>query len=119
VREPAIIFRICVLLFAMVPSLARSDEILRDPTRPYLVSASTAAVAPSFTVNAIIISAERKVAIVNGRRVAVGGSVDGATVLTIEQDHLVLEKDGEHLTAPLRGGAPRQTKKSESTNHVE
>jgi len=81
------------------PSLA--DELLRDPTRPYVPHALGISDAPRYAVNAIIVSSERRVAIVNGRRVGVGGSVEGATVIAIEKDHLILEKDGERITAGL------------------
>lgn len=84
------------------------DEILRDPTRPYIASEYITAATPRFVVNAIIVSAERRIAIVNGRRVSVGGSVGGATVIVIEKDHLILEKDDERITAGLNSGVSRQ-----------
>lgn len=82
-------------------------EPLRDPTRPYRASAATTMASPRFSVNAIIVSADRRVAIVNGRRVGIGGSIDGATVISIEKDELVLAKDGRRITARLRDGEPR------------
>ena len=90
---------------AYTPSLA--DEVLRDPTRPYSAAARVVATAPRFVVNAIIVSPERRVAIVNGQRVGIGGSVDGATVIAIEKDQLVLERDGKQLTVSLNKGAAR------------
>ena len=58
--------------------------------------------APRFTVNAIIVSSERKVAIVNGHRVAVGDSVEGATVVSIEKKALVLDQGGKRITVELK-----------------
>ncbi|MDH3614702.1 MAG: general secretion pathway protein GspB [Gammaproteobacteria bacterium] len=92
---------ILVLLLTGFSALSHGGEMLRDPTRPYVPYALGTADAPRFAVNAIIVSSARRVAIVNGRRVSVGGSVDGATVITIEKDHLILEKDGERITAGL------------------
>lgn len=97
-----------VLLLVAIPGASFGDEILRDPTRPYVAGKNVTAATPRFTVNAIIVSAERRIAIVNGRRVAVGGSVDGATVIAIEKDHLLLEKKGERIRAALNDGSPRE-----------
>ncbi|MGI9202942.1 MAG: hypothetical protein ACR2Q3_02960 [Woeseiaceae bacterium] len=87
---------------------AFGQEQLRDPTRPYAVKQRLVVAAPNFKVNAIIVSADRRVAIVNGQRVIAGGSVDGATVITIEKDHLVLEKNGKRITSTLNDRASRQ-----------
>ena len=95
-------------LVMLTSGLARADEALRDPTRPYSPVKGFRASSPSFVVNAIIISPERRVAIVNGRRVAVGGSLDGATVIAIEKDHLILETGGTRIRAELRQGAMRR-----------
>jgi len=94
---------LCSLSFATF-----AQETLRDPTRPYAVKQRLAVAAPSFKVNAIIVSADRRVAIVNGQRVVAGGSVDGATVIAIEKDHLILEKDGKRITSSLHDRASRQ-----------
>jgi len=90
-----------VLLLAGVPAMCLADEILRDPTRPYVPYLRGSAAAPRFEVNAIIVSPKRKVAIVNGRRVGIGESVDGATIIAIEQKELVLEQDGKRITVAL------------------
>lgn len=83
-------------------------EFMRDPTRPYTARELSAATAPRFVVNAIIISPERRVAIVNGRRVGVGDSVGNATVIAIEKEKMVLELDGKRITTGLHDGASRQ-----------
>lgn len=82
-------------------------ESLRDPTRPYEASAVATTASPRFSVNAIIVSADRRVAIVNGRRVGIGGSIDGATVISIDKDQLVLTRNGKRITARLRDREPR------------
>ena len=81
------------------PGLA--DERLRDPTRPYTAAEQRASTAPRFVVNAIIVSDDRRVAIVNGRRVGVGSSLRGATVIAIEKDQLILEINGKRVIAGL------------------
>lgn len=84
-----------------------ADELLRDPTRPYTAAQLKAIVSPRYVVNAIIVSSDRRVAIVNGRRVGIGGSIGNATVVAIEKDRLILEANGERITARLHGGATR------------
>lgn len=95
------------LVLGSAATVSHAEEILRDPTRPYLPATGAAAATPRFAVNAIIVSSARRVAIVNGQRVGVGGSVDGATVISIEKDQLVLEQDGKQLTLGLNRGAAR------------
>lgn len=97
-----------LILLAMAPEAVLADEALRDPTRPYSPVKGFRASSPAFVVNAIIISPRRRVAIVNGRRVAVGGSLDGATVIAIEKDHLILDAGGKRIRAGLNKGATRR-----------
>ena len=84
-----------------------ASEVLRDPTRPYTGSEVIAAAPPRFAVNAIIVSDARRIAIVNGKRVAIGGQVNGATVIAIEKTELVLDVDGRKIRLGLHGGMPR------------
>lgn len=97
-----------LLLVMLASGTAYADLPLRDPTRPYTPIKGPRASSPSFVVNAIIISPERRVAIVNGRRLAVGGSLDGATVMAIEKDHLILETGGKRIRAELNKRAMRR-----------
>lgn len=93
---------VALALFIIVtPAPGNAEEPLRDPTRPYSPVAGARVSSPRFVVNAIIISPKRRVAIVNGRRVTVGGSIGDATVVSIEKDELVLETDGKRVTARL------------------
>jgi len=107
VREIIPTYAVLLLLALGLPTVCLADEILRDPTRPYSPKARELAARPVFTLNAVIVSAERRVAIVNGRRVGVGDSVDGAMVIAIEKTQLVLEQDGKRITVALNKGASR------------
>ena len=104
-------FSATLLLFlALLVGTASSclaDELMHDPTRPWTVSVPGVAT-NNFKVNAIIISTERRIAILNGQRVAVGASVHGATIVAIETDHLVLERNGKRIVARLSHGASRR-----------
>lgn len=105
-RKPLITL---ALMLAFAPGTGLAGELLRDPTRPYTPAAEHARdSSPRFVVHTIIISPERRVAIVNGRRVAVGGSIAGARVIAIEKDQLVLEIGGKRITAGLNEGAMRR-----------
>jgi hypothetical protein len=95
-------------MLIVVANLCLGAEFMRDPTRPYTARELSATTAPRFVVNAIIISPERRVAIVNGRRVSVGDSVGNATVIAIEKEEMVLELDGKRITTGLHDGASRQ-----------
>lgn len=106
-KRPSHILVIGAML-ALVANLSLGAELLRDPTRPYTARQPSAATAPRFVVNAIIISPERRVAIVNGRRVNVGDSIGNATVVAIEKEEMILEVDGKRITAGLLDRAPRQ-----------
>lgn len=98
-RKRAGHFAIVALTLAW--SFCLADDVLRDPTRPYTTVEQRAAVPPRFVVTAIIVSEDRRVAIVNGRRVGVGSSLSGARVISIDKDQLVLDKDGKRVIARL------------------
>lgn len=97
-----------VLLAGCTFGSAFADGLLRDPTRPYSATERRAAAAPRFIVSAIIVSNDRRVAIVNGQRVGVGGSVDNATVVSIEKQKLVLETNGKQMTIGLHDKTARK-----------
>ena len=103
-RRSSILTVAAVLLLA--PVLATAQETLRDPTRPYsarAVATTTSGgggkVTSSFRVTAIFTSDMRRIAVVNGRRVAEGDQVDGATVVEILADRLRLEYSGKSITS--------------------
>jgi type II secretory pathway component PulC len=85
-----------------------AEDAPRDPTRPYSASVPGTTATASYRVNAIIISDDRRVAIVNGKRVGIGSAVHDATVIAIEKDHLILQRNGQYITARLKDGAPRR-----------
>lgn len=107
-RNPLKRLAISALLLTLVYGVSHADQGFRDPTRPYTARIAGATPAPRFVVNAIIISSDRRVAIVNGRRVGIGGSVGAATVVAIEKHQLILEVDGKRITANLHDGTARR-----------
>lgn len=95
-------------LLMCVTTVGLTDELFRDPTRPYTARATYASVPSQFRVNAIIVSDERRLAIVNGRRVGVGDAVGGAKVTAISKHELTLDVGGETRTLRLKRGGSGQ-----------
>ena len=93
------------LLFGL--SSMVSAEELRDPTRPHTFNPGrTVEGLPSFTVNAIFVSEERRLAIINGERVQVGDVVSGARVVSIQKEQVTLSASGKQFTARLKTRRP-------------
>ncbi len=96
---------LCLLMAALLIASAGivSAEELRDPTRPHTHSIErTVEGAPNFAVNAIFVSSDRRLAIVNGERVRIGDSVGGATVVDIQKEQVTLSVSGKQFIARLK-----------------
>lgn len=102
------IFRLAVAFLICVPCAVSADTDFRDPTRPYRASVPVTQAPQRFVVNAIIVSDDRRVAIVNGKRVGEGQTIAGATVVEIKKDAIKLDVDGREQILELRRGRKRQ-----------
>lgn len=97
------------LLFALLCLSAVQSVAapLEDPTRPpsFVGSASgddaTQNVAPVWRVNSILISKQRRMAVVNGKTVKQGDQVDNARVIRISPTAVTLRTSEETLTVKL------------------
>ncbi len=89
------------LLLGYVPTASADPD--RDPTRPYSAQSvvSPGSRTMTFNVSAIFVSKARRVAIVNGQRVTEGDSINGAIVVEINKDALLLNLNGKELTTRL------------------
>lgn len=96
---PDYIAKFFVSALLLLGPLQADAELLRDPTRPYSAPTYTEAGIKSFTVTAVFVSQERRIAIVNGRRVTEGDRIGGATVVEILPDRLRLNLNGKELIA--------------------
>lgn len=97
----------CLLLalFLAAPATAK------DPTRPpspaeiqawYATGAeTTGADSEPWTLQSVLISDSRRVAVIDGQRVRVGDAVDDATVAAIEPGHVELTRRGETITLTI------------------
>lgn len=96
-----------VLLLATAPPAA-ADELFRDPMRPYTPRADNPVAPSHLKINALIVSDERRLAIVNGRRVGIGDRIGNATVTAISKHELTLDVGGETRILRLARGQSRQ-----------
>lgn len=86
---------------------ARAQEALADPTAPPAAIAGELAAAPAAATRAlqlqsVLISGERRVAVIDGERVQVGDRVSGFEVAAIESNLVWLESAAGAIRLPLR-----------------
>lgn len=99
----------CWALVALLalPALATAADEVRDPMQPTWLrggnspAQSVQSPRQRFSVDTIVVSPERRVAIINGRSVGVGEWINGAKVLKIDPDAVTLELDGARFTIAL------------------
>ena len=90
-----------VLMFALL--LTGNATALNDPTRPtdpalYFGSGNSG----GWTLQSILFSDNRRIAIINGRRVQEGDNIGSARVARIQGSQVVLETRGRTLKLHLR-----------------
>ena len=93
---------LCGLLLLIAASGLQAEP-LRDPTRPpqSLTVPARVETTSKWQVSSILISADRRVAMVNGRAVQVGDRVSGARVLAIAADSVRLRNEKKEFTVRL------------------
>lgn len=106
-------YKILLALFAVHTSFALAAETLRDPTRPLQEIVTVPQPAPTFQLHSILISQQRRVAIINGKTVAEGESVEGAKVLRIQPHRVSLLHRGKALELRLHSSTIRR----DAANH--
>jgi MSHA biogenesis protein MshK len=94
-----------ILLLAAV--CCNAAETLRDPTRPFVAQSPAQIVNARFSVNAIFVSDDRRIAVVNGQRVKPGDTVGGAKVVEISGDEVRLVYDGKTISVRLASSGLR------------
>lgn len=96
------------LAFVLLFALPATGETLRDPTRPLKEAAPLQRHEPSFQLNAILSGQQRSnVAIINGKTVTEGDSVEGAKVIRILPDRVSLRHGGQSLELRLHTSSVR------------
>lgn len=95
---------------------AHAQPALSDPTRPPNVlpgaarDASQPADAPATAsrLQSVLISPHRRLAVIDGRTVPLGGKVDDATLVQIAETHVLLKRGDEVKTLELYPGVSRK-----------
>lgn len=100
-----------VTLLALAIQAAQAAEIFNDPTRPapaYLTTttrASEAGVEP-LILQSILLSPQRKAAIINGHTVAIGGSIQGYQLQSLGSRSATLRNAKGMITLQLLPSSP-------------
>ncbi len=88
---------------ALVVVETKVETITADPTRPLSWQRAVGGkYQKQLTLNSVLISDARKVAIINGRRVTVSGMVDGAKVIVIRDGEVVVSRGGVRQILKLK-----------------
>ena len=96
---------VALLLFSV--ATVRASEPLPDPTQPPAAALAVEAAVPEqkatadLELRAIFHADDRRIAVINGRRVEVSDQIGGARVLAIEIDRVRLERAGEIIELEL------------------
>lgn len=97
-------FGLSVLSGFSLPAYSAAETALFDPTQP--LSPTVRAPRRSLVLESTFVSSGRKLAIINGRLLAVGDSIQGAKVIDIKPYEVSLRKRGRAMRLRL---VPRVT----------
>ena len=91
-----------VVMATLFAGVASASE-LRDPTKPpqHRKSAQQPAAITRYSLDSILVSDSRRIAVINGISTAVGERVGNATVKRIARDRVLLELNGKTQTLVL------------------
>lgn len=106
---------LCVLTALAASPAAAAQATLPDPTRPPAASADegtrTAPAregSPLHRLQSVLISPERKLAVIDGRTVLLGGRIDDATVVAITETGVTLRRGERTEVLPLNAGVQKK-----------
>ena len=98
----------CICCFVAANSYAANPH---DPTRPYGMNVISELLPPGVRVSSILISKDRKVAVIGGRYVTVGETLLGAKVVDIQPYAVYLQGPPGIFTIPILSDAIKQSAK--------
>ena len=102
--KPVVLALIAPLLTGMFPLAAAGT--LADPTRPgnaalFSANRDYGPANNAWVLNSTLVGAERRVAVINGKHVSEGESIDNATVLQIGKLDVLIMSAGKRITLKL------------------
>lgn len=106
-------FEKSMLIGLVIATSPCAAETLTDPMRPWTqprVESTTPQHGPRYDLSAILYSADRRVAVVNGRSVSEGDRIGPASVRRIHRDSLELEVGGKTVKLALARARPVRTR---------
>lgn len=109
-------FQMLLAISLLALSLPLMAETLRDPTRPLREATVASPAKASFELNAILSSQQRIVAIINGKTVAEGDTLEGAKVTRIGANHVYLLYEGKPLKLRLHSSSVRSNAAVDAVN---
>lgn len=90
-----------LLGWLLLAAASASAASFADPTSPYAGGAAT----PTSGLQSVLISGQRRLAVIDGRRVMVGDRVGQAVVTDIQPYRVVLRRGGQTVTLKLQSQA--------------
>ena len=90
-----------LLLTSLFFIIAWAEPALHDPTRPADSSVAAGSAPSGNTVELIYIAGDDRYAIIDGKYVKVGDTIDAYKVLSIERNAVLLQGDNGTVTLPL------------------
>ena len=101
----------CALVVAAASTAVAAQAGLPDPTRPPSAAAEDTArpagapgTRSASRLQSVLISPERKIAVIDGRTVALGGRIDDAVVVGIAETGVTLRRGDRTEVLPLNAG---------------
>lgn len=93
--------RLIALALALATGAATAQPGLGDPTRPTALaepeSTRSVEVKPRWRLQSTLVGDTRRLAVINGRTVAQGERIDGATLKEVRQEGVTLEIEGRRV----------------------
>jgi len=100
----------CVLIAAAASPPGLGQELPKSdpmrPDRPQLPVRADGTVPSRFQLSAVLISASRRIAVINGGLYREGDEIEGATITRIAPGSVSLRRGSEQLVVPLNAQGP-------------
>ncbi len=101
-----------LIALCLLAATAAVAQGLSDPTRPQSApeerAAASPAEAPASRLQSVLISPARKLAVIDGQTVALGGRIGDATVISIAPTQVILQAGATYQTLKLLPGIEKK-----------